>query len=93
MLRAAGLSYKSLEDAGKMLVVTEMNLQYHAAADFDDVLQLTTETTEVRKVRIRHRYRIVRDGQLIVEAESTIACVDSQGRPSRLPKAFLTLNP
>ncbi len=93
MLRAAGLSYKALEDSGQLLVVTEMKIQYHAAAEFDDELTLTTETIEVRKVRIRHRYCIERDGQRVVEAESTIACVDQQGRPSRLPEPFFALKP
>ena len=85
MLRAMGVSYKELEDSGRMLVVTEMNIRYHAAAEFDDVLELITELAEVRKVRIRHRYRILRGEDLIVEADSVIACVDEAGSPSRLP--------
>ena len=88
MLRAAGLSYKELEDAGQILVVTEMNVRYHAAAEFDDLLELTTQATEVRKVRIRHHYEIHRDKELIVEADSVIACLDRNGSPSRLPKTF-----
>lgn len=88
MLRAAGLSYKQLEAGGLMLVVSEMNVRYHSAAEFDDVLTLTTEVTEIRKVRIRHRYKIERSSELIVEADSVIACVDRQGKPSRLPAEF-----
>ena len=86
MLRAAGLSYKAFEDQGRMLVVTDMQIQYHAAAEFDDLLTLTTEVAEVRGVRIRHRYRVNRDGEPIVTGESTIACIDHQGRPRRLPE-------
>jgi acyl-CoA thioester hydrolase len=89
MLRSAGLSYKALEDAGQMLVVTQMNVRYHAAAEFDDLLTLTTQATEIRKVRIRHHYEIHRGDDLIVQAESTIACIDRDGRPSRLPGDFL----
>ena len=89
MLRAAGISYKALEDSGRMLVVTEMNVRYHAAAEFDDLLELSLEVIEVRKVRIRHRYRIERDGELIVEAESTIACIDPMGKPAKLPLSLL----
>jgi acyl-CoA thioester hydrolase len=85
MLRAMGISYRQLEDSGLMLVVTEMNVRYQAAAEFDDVLELTTELVEVRKVRIRHRYRIERHGELVVQADSVIACVDQNGSPHRLP--------
>ncbi len=89
MLRAAGLCYKQLEAGGFMLVVTEMNVRYHSAAEFDDLLTLTTEVTEIRKVRIRHSYKIHRGDELIVDADSVIACVDRAGNPRRLPSAFL----
>jgi len=89
MLRNAGLSYKDLEDAGQMLVVTEMNVRYHAAAEFDDLLTLTTRAIEIRKVRIRHHYELHRGDELIVQADSTIACIGSDGRPSKLPTEFL----
>ncbi len=85
MLRAAGISYKQLEDAGLLLVVVEMNVRYLAAAEFDDLLTLTTELVEIRKVRIRHRYTICLGDQVIVEADSVIACIDRGGNPKRLP--------
>lgn len=89
MLRSLGLSYKALEDEGSLLVVTEMNVRYLAAAEFDDLLVLTTEVIEVGKVRLWHRYRVERDGKPIVEAESTIACIDRDGVPRRLPKRLI----
>jgi acyl-CoA thioester hydrolase len=90
MLRAAGVSYRDFEDSGLMLVVIEMNVRYHSAAQFDDLLNLSTTLTEVRKVRIRHRYTIHRDDELIVEADSMVACVDREGNPKRLPDLLLT---
>ena len=85
MLRAAGFDYKRLEDAGQMLVVTEMQIRYHAAAEFDDLLQLTTRVLATRKVRIRHGYEVHCGETSIVTAESTIACVGRDGRPQPLP--------
>jgi acyl-CoA thioester hydrolase len=90
MLRAAGISYRELENSGLMLVVIEMNVRYHSAARFDDLLKLTTVVTEVRKVRIRHQYTIHREDELIVDADSMIACVDRGGNPRRLPDRLLT---
>lgn len=88
MLREAGIRYKDLEDDGILLVVTEMNMRYLAAAEFDDLLTLTTTVTRMGKVRIAHHYRIERDGQGIVDADSIIACVDKGGKPTRLPQCF-----
>ncbi|QDS93116.1 Acyl-CoA thioester hydrolase YbgC [Roseimaritima multifibrata] len=92
MLRAAGMNYKDLEAEGLMLVVTEMNVKYFAAAEFDDLLTQTTRTLEIRGVRIRHEYKIYRDETLLVSGESTIACVDQTGRPRRLPAFFRRTN-
>ncbi|WP_153558744.1 acyl-CoA thioesterase [Roseimaritima sediminicola] len=86
MLRAAGMSYKALEATGLMLVVTEMNVRYHAAAEFDDLLRLTTRVLAAKGVRMRFDYRLQRDDELIVTGDSTIACIDRSGRPRPLPR-------
>lgn len=63
MLRAAGIAYKDIEDSGRLLVVTQMNVQYHAAADFDDWLRIDVEVTKIRKVRLHHHYEVIRPSQ------------------------------
>lgn len=84
MLREAGLSYKKFEESGLLLVVTEMSVKYHAGAEFDDLLTLQTKLVEVRKVRLVHGYQIQREGEIVVTATSTIACVDSSGHPRKI---------
>jgi acyl-CoA thioester hydrolase len=91
MLRAGGIEYKDVEDSGRLLVVTEMNVQYFAAAEFDDALHIDVEVTEIRKVRLRHHYDVFRGETRIASADSTIACVGPDGRPKKLPEAFLEL--
>lgn len=88
MLRAGGVNYKDIEDEGLMLVVTEMNVRYQQLAEFDDLLTLTTEVVEVRKVRMSHRYTVRRGDDRIVEGDSVIACLDRRGRPHRMPPAL-----
>lgn len=91
LLRSLGHSYRDLESGGLMLVVSEMNVRYLGAAEFDDVLLLRTEVVRARGARIEHRYRITKPGNApnqvitIVEATSTVACVDREGRVCRLP--------
>ncbi|MCA9139575.1 MAG: acyl-CoA thioesterase [Planctomycetales bacterium] len=91
MLRAGGVRYKDVEDSGRLLVVTEMNVQYFAAAEFDDWLRLEVVVTEIRKVRLRHHYDVLRGETLIASADSTIACVGPDGRPKKLSSEFLEL--
>jgi acyl-CoA thioester hydrolase len=37
-------------------------------------------------VRIDHRYEVLRDGMLVAEGSSTLACVDREGNPQALPE-------
>lgn len=85
MLRDAGISYLELEESGLLLVVAEMNIRYISAAQFDDLLTLTTSVTEIRKVRIDHQYQLHRGEELIVEANSVVACINKRGKPAKLP--------
>lgn len=85
MLRAAGFSYKALEADGLMLVVAEAKVEYLLAAEYDDVLTIHVETVKARGARIVHHYRVTRGNDLIVKAETTIACIRADGRITRLP--------
>jgi acyl-CoA thioester hydrolase len=38
-----------------------------------------------RAARIDHEYRLLRGNELLAEAESTLACIDREGRVQRLP--------
>jgi acyl-CoA thioester hydrolase len=88
MLRAAGLPYKSLEDQGLRLVVTQFHCRYLAPAFFDDLLRVETRLVHAQGVRIRHEYRVYRDETLLAEAHSEVACIDPRGRPRRLPDSL-----
>ena len=85
LLRAAGHSYKQLEEAGVLLVVSELNCEYFFPAEYDDLLRLVTTTLRAKGARIEHQYEVFRDDQLLVRGRSVIACVDPTGRVRRLP--------
>jgi acyl-CoA thioester hydrolase len=85
LLRALGRSYRDLEDQGYLLVLTKFEVRYRRPAFFDDLLTLRTIAVKTTAVRIDHRYELLRDGVLLAEAESTLACVDRDGRPQPLP--------
>jgi acyl-CoA thioester hydrolase len=86
LLRSNGLSYKDLEDQGYLLVLTKMEVRYRWPARYDDLLNLKTTVTRTTMVRIDHRYELSCEGRLLAEAESTLACVDREGRPQGLPE-------
>jgi len=85
LMRAAGSSYRRLEDEGLMLVISEIACRYYLSAQYDDLLTVRTTTTEMTHVRVRHKYEVFRAGELIAEGSSTVACIDRSGRVRRLP--------
>ena len=85
LLRAAGISYKQIEQDGLLLVVAEMHCRYHMPAEFDDLLRVRVTTLRAKGARIEHRYEVFRGAELLVDANSTIACIDRTGRVTRLP--------
>lgn len=92
LLRAAGVAYADLERAGVFLVVTRLETRYHRPARYDDSLVVTTRVTGGGRARIDHAYEVWLDrldgrgkSELLATAISTLACVDSSGKPQPLP--------
>jgi acyl-CoA thioester hydrolase len=85
LLRSRGLAYKDLEDQGFLLVLTKVEVRYRSPARYDDLLTLKTTVERTTSVRIDHRYELRRDGILVAEGSSTLACVGRDGRPQALP--------
>ncbi len=85
MLRQRGVSYREVEDSGHFLVIVDLGCKYRRPAYYDDLLTLRTTVARVTHVKIVHNYQLLRDGQLLAEGHSTLACVDRDGRPQELP--------
>jgi acyl-CoA thioester hydrolase len=85
LLRSRGVTYKELEDQGFLLVLAKVAVRYKSPARYDDMLTLRTTVSRTTPVRIEHKYEVFRDGQLLAEGETTLACVDREGRLQALP--------
>jgi acyl-CoA thioester hydrolase len=85
LLRSFGLSYRDFEDKGYLLVLTKVEVRYKRPAFYDDLLVVRTTVVKTTAVRIDHAYEVFRDGTLIAEGSTTLACVDREGRPQPLP--------
>jgi len=88
LLRANGVAYKELEEAGVFFVVAELRIRYRRAATYDEKLELQTKCCNVTASKVEHEYKLTRcsDGALLVEGSSTLACVDGEGRIRRIPE-------
>src|SRR3989337_491652 len=86
LLRARGLSDRELEDQGVFLEVVKLSCRYRKPGRDGDLLTLRTTLVRTTHVRIEHRYELFRGDTLLAEGESTLACVDREGKLQALPE-------
>ena len=101
LLRLAGVTYRDVEASGALLVISKCSARYMGPARYDDLLALTTTMTRMTTARIDHTYELRRvepspaasadgsgaaqPGELLATAETTLACIDRDGKIIPIP--------
>ena len=83
-LRLLGIHHSELK--GKLgFVVRQIACDDLKPAGIDDMLVVETRFIEIGGARLEIDQRIGREGETIFKAKVTVALVDAQGRPKRIP--------
>jgi acyl-CoA thioester hydrolase len=90
LLRSQGWSYREIEERGYFIVVVKIACRFRQPARYDDVLTLRTWLKRVTRARIEHHYELWCGESLLAEAESTLACVDREGKLQLIPEELTT---
>ncbi len=85
LLRAAGGSYRMMEEAGLFVVVVKAECRFRRPARYDDLLRIRTTVARVTLARIEHEYQVFRDTEQLAVARLTLAIVDRDGNLCRVP--------
>lgn len=88
MLRDADLPYRKLEELGYFLPVTEVNCKYYSSARYDDLLTMKSWVSDMGSVRMVIATEVYCGDKLLVRGFVTLACVNTKGRPCRIPEAL-----
>ncbi len=89
-VRALGLDQAAMKAAGEgVFAVRRVVADYRAPAQFDDLLDVTTEYQSHSGARMVLRQCVLRGGKTLFEAEVTLVCLGESGRPQPLPRALL----
>ncbi len=86
LLRRRGNAYRDLEAAGVMFVVARMSLRYHKPAKYDDDLIIICTASPSAGVKVEHAYEVRRGGDLLATGETTLVCVDREGKLKPIPE-------
>ncbi|UCE28422.1 MAG: acyl-CoA thioesterase [Candidatus Coatesbacteria bacterium] len=84
LLRAAGISYRGVEEEGLKLVVAEATCRYRKPAHFDDLITVKTTLEEVGRTKVAFSYEVSRDGELLAEGGTVHVAVNEEGNPVRI---------
>ena len=81
--------FTELEVGGCGIILPEAHVYYHAEMFLGDRLEVGIRGGGLRRSSFMLLYRIERDGQLMAEGETPVACFDYKNRkPRRLPEDF-----
>lgn len=83
-----GISVAEYHREGLFFVVAHVDISYRSPAHLGDTIEITTEVGELKKASITLRHRVMRGGALLAEATVTLALIDREGKPRRLPEGF-----
>ena len=88
LLNALGIDLAHLADVQRVLfLVYELKARYHAPARLNDMLSVSAEVVKMGRASLVFRHRVERGGELLVEADVTLALVDrDRMRPARMPE-------
>lgn len=91
-LRESGTLYTSVEKMGLHFPVTEASCRYFSPARYDDEILIETRLTSLGRASLKFSYRISRkeESLLIAEGWTRHACVDREGKVTKIPPAFET---
>jgi len=85
-LRAHNVHHAALAREGLGFAVRRMNVSFEAPAHIDDVLDVETVLNEVSGARVEITQILRRKGIILCRTGMSIALINGQGRPVRLPK-------
>ena len=90
MLRGAGIDQRAAFEAGEgAYAITNLAIRYRAPARLEDALVVASRVVRVRAASVVIHQRVMRDIEILTEAEVEAAFVAPEGRPRRQPAAWV----
>jgi len=88
LLDRTGLTVKELNDQGYLFAVRKCTITYKAPARYGDVVLCDAKVTKTTAAQIifAQTVRHKATGQLLVEAEVSLACLSLEFKPRELPE-------
>jgi acyl-CoA thioester hydrolase len=92
-MRSIGMSYKAIEEGGKMLPVISYSVDFLSPAYYDDLLTIKTSITKLEGAKLYFSYEIYNESQIkLCKAETMLVFVNSVSKkPTQAPKELIEI--
>lgn len=87
-----GINVAEYHNMGHFFAITHVDIYYKRPARLGDILEITTVIEELKKATVTLRQSVFKEETILVEAFVTVACIDKNSRPRRLPDIFRDLS-
>lgn len=84
-LKLAGIHHTALAEQGLNFVVRHMVCDFKAAARIDDIVTVSSCLKDLSGARFVLDQQVLLDDKVLFEAQVTLALINHQGRPQRIP--------
>ena len=93
LIRNLNITYRELEETGVLMPVYNVNINYHKAAKYDELLTIKTYLKKLPAVRIKFDYEIFNEqNELINTGDVTLLFIDEKTRkPRKAPAKLLEI--
>jgi len=87
LLNQSGIDLARLADKrGMQFMVASLEVKYHRAARLNELISVSAEVVKIGRASVVFRQVVERPGELLVEAQVTLAVVDrGRMKPARMP--------
>ncbi len=90
MLRCLGIDQKAVFERGEgVYAVAELTIKYRRPAHYDDALLIVSTVESIRAASCLIHQRVMRDGELLADAQVTAAFLSPSGKPKRQPAPWI----
>jgi acyl-CoA thioester hydrolase len=89
LLRTLGHDQNELMQGGIAFAVRSVNAEFLKPARLDDLLTIQTSIAKLGRAQVSFAQRVLRDDELLLEANIRVACIDPvRGKPLPMPRAL-----
>ena len=89
-LFSIGFSNKKIRDQfNSLIIVKSCNIEYKKSAHLEDELNIVSHIISLKKTSLIMKQLIMREKELITDAEVNLVFVNSEGKPQKIPNEII----